>query len=144
MWKLILVLFLVFSSCGKGEEAAVETRREPEAGALAEKEETLESLQSIREKVKNRSLPSKYGRKDPFALIEMFAGVRAGQAKTKNQLKFILEGIIWDAEKPMAVIDGRTVEQGDKIGDRTIERIDKDSVTLFGGKNGKKRIKLRL
>lgn len=147
MQKLIMLLFLLSAaliiSCEKNEGVSGENLEESQALTSANKKEIkLESLQSIKEKVKNRSLPKReYGRENPFALIDIAEGIKNKQTPIRQQPKLHLDGIIWDAKNPLAVIDGKTVGQGDSIGDKIIEKIEKNSVILF---DGKKRIKLRL
>ncbi len=145
MRKLVLILLLIsivfIIGCEGNEEAVVEITEETEVMIPVE-EVKLESLQSIKEKIKNRSLSkSEYGREDPFALISITDYIKTKRKGISRGPRFHLDGIIWDVKRPLAIIDGKTVEQGDKIGDKVIEKIDEDSVTLFDGKN---RIKLRL
>ncbi|MFA5275537.1 MAG: hypothetical protein WC417_01410 [Candidatus Omnitrophota bacterium] len=44
-----------------------------------------------------------------------------------------LKGIIWDEKLPLALINGRTVKIGDKVGSNTVVDIRKDSVVLNDG-----------
>lgn len=41
-----------------------------------------------------------------------------------------LQGIIWDAQNPMAMVNGRSVRPGDKVGDAKIMQINRSSVVL--------------
>jgi len=43
---------------------------------------------------------------------------------------FHLQGIIWDDQSPMAMINGRSVRVGDKIWDAKVTQINRNSVTL--------------
>lgn len=52
--------------------------------------------------------------------------------KAEGDLK--LEGINWDAERPMAVINGIILVVGDEINGKTVMAIEKDSVVLNDGK----------
>lgn len=53
----------------------------------------------------------------------------------------VLKGIIWDSQRPFAVIGDSVVSEGDYVDNKKVIRIDKDSVTLDN--NGKEEI-LRL
>ncbi len=144
MQKLIvlLLILIMIAGCKKNEETSPDIREESQTVASAERKQELESLESIKQKLKNRNLPkSVYGREDPFAVIGLTPTQGTKKTGIKQEPGFQLKGIIWDVKQPLAIINGKIVEQGDRIGDKTVEEIEKDSVTLFDGKN---RIKLRL
>jgi len=44
-----------------------------------------------------------------------------------------LSGIIWDAQKPLALINGMTVKVGDAVGNYVIVSIEQDKVILNDG-----------
>ena len=44
-----------------------------------------------------------------------------------------LTGILWDENKPLAIIDGNIVKKGARIGDKTIIDIKRDRVLLSDG-----------
>ena len=41
--------------------------------------------------------------------------------------KIKLEGVFWDEEDPMAIINGQVVRQGTRIGNARVVRINRDS-----------------
>ena len=43
-----------------------------------------------------------------------------------------VSGIIWDPERPMAIINGVLVEEGDSVSGYTLESIRKDSISVKG------------
>lgn len=147
MRKMVLILsflsILGFSSCTRGGEVAVEQAETPVTEVQVKEEVKMEDIQGLKEKTRNRVLPEgEYGREDPFALIgeEKVSIIKKPEIAKKAQ-ELRLEGVVWDARNPLAIVDGKTVAEGDKIGDKTVEKIEEDSVILFDGRN---RIKLRL
>ena len=44
-----------------------------------------------------------------------------------------LTGILWDKDKPMAIIDGEVVKRGGRIGNKTLVEIKRDRVILSDG-----------
>lgn len=75
---------------------------------------------------------------DPFRTYTY----RNPSSKTRNnQLTWVLGGIIYSNTKPVAFINKRSVQIGDKVGEATVVAIEKHSVTLeYQGR----RIKLNL
>ena len=62
--------------------------------------------------------------------------------ETKKEIQ--LEGIMWDNEKPYAVIDGAVVAEGELIDGKKVLRINNESVTLDNqGREEILRIKLK-
>lgn len=57
-------------------------------------------------------------------------------APVKNEITWIVSGIIFNATNPMAVINRRTVRVGDSVDDAVVIAIERKSVTLE--KNGRK------
>ncbi len=147
MQKLIVILLwsgiAVMIGCGKGEKMPSEKIEAVTPVVQFDDYVRPESIESLREKVKSRSLPyGQYGREDPFAVIRKDIAVGTAPNNIRKSRDSIrLEGIIWDEKNPLAVIEGKTLQKGDKVGEKIIEMIDRDSVTLFDGTN---RIKLRL
>ena len=84
------------------------------------------SLQQKRQQaIMQRSLPSDiYGRKDPFAPITG----REGRRSMRDGIE--LEGIMWDASQPLAVINGVILHEGETIRGKKILRIERDRVIL--------------
>jgi hypothetical protein len=46
-----------------------------------------------------------------------------------------LDGILWDKDKPMAIISGNIVKRGDKIGEYLVVDIKQEAVILNDGNN---------
>lgn len=139
---LILLNIIIISGCVEKKDDVI---KEPIAVSSAEPagNNAKEGIAgSFKEKIGNRALPeSEYGRKDPFAPISADVRTVTGKPPVKPALKLKLEGIIWDTLNPIAIINGRTVKQGDRIGNKTIVKIERNTVELY---DGKKRTKLRL
>lgn len=72
-----------------------------------------------------RRLLENVGRDDPF--VPPQKGYRTSLPVTE---KSQLEGIIWSEDKPMAIINGEIVGEGQIIGDKKIIKIEKDSVIV--------------
>jgi len=71
--------------------------------------------------------------RDPFSWpAEIVAKLHpAGGSLGKDMLsKFILQGIIWDEEEPLAIINNKILMTGDRIMDITLAMIEKDQVVL--------------
>ena len=62
-------------------------------------------------------------RRDPFIL--------SGVGEEAHGLH--LSGILWDPAKPLAIIDGQTVQVGDQLGEYRITSIDRETVTISNG-----------
>jgi len=48
-------------------------------------------------------------------------------------MEFKLTGIVWDAQKPQAIVNEKIVEPGDLLGNCLVVKIGKDTVTLNDG-----------
>jgi hypothetical protein len=64
--------------------------------------------------------------RDPFEAVKSDVG-----ARTSGNL--VLHGILFDEERPSAIINGMVVCVGDKISGCTVIQIERSSVTLDGG-----------
>jgi hypothetical protein len=85
-------------------------------------------LDTVRDKRREEELKGRMAlpwSRDPFIAQEKFK--KKGVSKA-GALK--LSGILWDETKPAAIIDDNIVSVGDKIGDRKVTRITKDTVVL--------------
>jgi type IV pilus assembly protein PilM len=49
--------------------------------------------------------------------------------------EIVLTGIFWDKEKPLAIINGKVVEQGQPVGNKRVVEIKRDRVILSDGQN---------
>lgn len=65
-------------------------------------------------------------KRDPFTAVPIII-------KKEAQSGIELTGILWDKEKPLAVIDGRIVKEGQRVGDKTVIEIKQDRVILSDG-----------
>lgn len=51
------------------------------------------------------------------------------------QSGFVLTGILWDKEKPLAIIDGDVVKKGGRVDDKVVVDIKRDRVILSDGQD---------
>lgn len=65
-------------------------------------------------------------KRDPFTAAPIII-------KKETQSGIELTGILWDKEKPLAVIDGKIVKEGQRVGDKTVMEIKQDRVILSDG-----------
>ena len=72
-----------------------------------------------------RPLLKEVGRNDPFLPPAEIA--HPDFVKVKN---LQLQGILWNEDKPLAVINARVVSEGQKIGEEKIIKIEKSSVIM--------------
>ena len=75
-----------------------------------------------REEQRRRAASLQWGR-DPFTL--------GGAGEEAHGLH--LSGILWDPAKPLAIINGQTVQVGDQLGEYRVLSIDRETVTLSNG-----------
>ena len=61
---------------------------------------------------------------DPFLKEPGFAKVQSVDEK------FVLNGILYDKDEPMAIVNGKSVSPGDLVGDRHVEEIGENFVIL--------------
>lgn len=64
--------------------------------------------------------------RDPFGLAAATDSAKEKPVKKEPTL----EGIIWNAVKPQALIDGAIVKVGDRVGDARVLEIRKDGVKM--------------
>ena len=57
------------------------------------------------------------------------------QPAMKDNSKFVLNGILWDNERPQAIINNDIINLGDEIGGFKVITINEDSVVLNDGGN---------
>ena len=113
----------------------------------ADRKETLiirEAKEPKKKKVRKKkpaeieALLQKVGRKDPFLPP---SGKYIPPESSHAELN--LAGIIWDAEKPLAIINDTIVGEGDMIGDKKVIKIEKESVIVVQEDGKKYILKLR-
>jgi phosphoglycolate phosphatase-like HAD superfamily hydrolase len=63
------------------------------------------------------------------------AAETAAAANVQPPQPIKLQGILYSATRPAAILNGRTVFVGDRIGDMTIASISQKQVTLLYGTN---------
>ncbi len=65
-------------------------------------------------------------KRDPFTAAPIIT-------EKNTQPGLALTGILWDKIKPLAIIDGEVVKKGDRIADKAVVDIKRDSVILSDG-----------
>jgi len=65
-------------------------------------------------------------RRDPFTAAPILSA-------NSLQSGVNLTGILWDKDKPLAIIDGEVVKKGERIGPKTVVEIKRDRVILSDG-----------
>ena len=130
--NLVLINILICGiiiGCGRRDESVKEEKEIIGAGKADEGRQIAKV-----EEVKEEFLPkAKYGRDDPFSPI-------TGKREIIED-KTGLQGISWDEEQPLAIIDGVIVGVGDRVSGREVVKIEKDRVILD---DGEKYFELRL
>lgn len=66
--------------------------------------------------------------RDPFALPGQGVTIQTGG-------QFVLSAVVWDENRPLAVVDGEVVKIGQQINGYTVSKINKENVVLT--KDGK-------
>ena len=74
-----------------------------------------------------------YSLRDPFhdefyQAEESQSVVRTSEGVQSSS--FVLEGVVWNSKRPQAILNGKIVELGGKIGDAEIVAIDKKGVKI--------------
>lgn len=73
-------------------------------------------------------------KRDPFWRLVTPGGTIITYEEDLISSELVLEGIIFDsAGKPLAIINGRIVTKGDRIGSFVVTEISEKEVTLFKG-----------
>ena len=126
---LAVVLIIVWGPMlFKGGSKKDKEQKASVGGVVQSGQEDLNALSRSGIRSRARTAHEEWG-KNPFVLTE-------GPKKAKS---LTLEGIMWDAQNPTAMIDGNFVVVGDKVGPNTVVAIGQNSVTL---KNGDKEFTL--
>ena len=118
---LLLIIFLIFSgwSCQrKGEVPEVVTTSRIEGSGEGIESETLSHEPFVYDS---------QGKRDPFVSLE----------RSEEGLKltgFSLEGILWNSERPLAIINDQIVTRGDVVQGAEVVDIKEDRVILRYGK----------
>ena len=127
---IIIFFFLVVQGVAKKQakqpEALAKLAPAGSAGnVLPEKSNQKELFSKLAEETKNLEL-----KRDPFVPIPKVV-----------PHELLLNGIVWDKENPVAIIDNTIVKAGDDIEGNTVVDIQENSVTLT---NGSRTLKLEL
>lgn len=129
--SLTAIIFLFLAGCDK---APGQTVHPPESAAAKINREPPKDL----EKKEMQSLLNELELKNPFNPKHLADPI----IETKKEIE--LEGIMWDNEKPFAVIDGAVVAEGEFIEGKKVIRINNESVILDNqGREEILKIKLR-
>ena len=74
-----------------------------------------------------------YSMRDPFR-DEFYKAEDGGRVVNAGEgvrsSSFVLEGVVWNSKRPQAIVNGKIVELGGKIGDAKITAIDKKGVKI--------------
>lgn len=123
----VIFIFTLIDLTGKKGPEKIYSQIPEEKTALSFKEKFLgdDNLYKAVEK-KGEGIKAK---RNPFSEAER----KKEEALTSG---LILSGIVWDKNKPKAVINGRIVKVGDVVGGKTVTKIEKDRVIFL--KEGRK------
>lgn len=67
---------------------------------------------------------------DPFRSIRHYSRPQVGGDDESTSLEWVLAGIIYGNQSPIAFVNSHMVGVGDKVGSATVIAIDRESVTL--------------
>jgi|GEM_PF-2607506 len=127
----VAVIFLFLAGCDKAPQ---ETTQPPESVPVKFKHGSSEQLK----KEEVESLLNELKHKNPFSPQHF------NETKIEGKKEIELEGIMWDNQKPFAVIDGAVVAEGDYIDGKKVINIQNESVILDNrGRQETLKIKLR-
>ena len=119
----IFFLYLVgavffLTGCGPSKPPTSKSRPKPAIRAQQSQETAQEA----------EALFKTLGEKNPFrpdhAVRYVAASPISGHA---------LKGIVWDGQKPFAIIGEQVVREGDRVGPQKVIKIEQDAVTLEAG-----------
>jgi type II secretory pathway component PulC len=111
---ICLILFFLATACQKRQTAnlpkpSIQTKAKAEE---LERQETESLLQGLKQK-------------NPFRPDHA-----VGSFTATDQTENVLKGIIWDGQRPLAIIADTVVAVGDYVENKKVIRIDKDAVFL--------------
>lgn len=116
---ILIVIFFVFLGSTLAKRKSVKPA--PAEAPKAESNQALPVFQKSEVFIPKQE-ELQWGR-DPFALPGQEATAETGG-------QFILSAVIWDENKPLAVINGEVVSIGRKINGYTVKKINKENVVL--------------
>lgn len=111
------VVFLFLAGCDK---APGQTAQPPKSAPVKLKRDS--SVQLKKEEME--SLLNELKRKNPFSPQHF------NETKIEGKKEIELEGIMWDNQKPFAVIDGAVLAEGDSLDGKKVIKIRNESVIL--------------
>ena len=125
--SILVLLFLVINGVRKprqGRSYKGEPSLKKDASlAVKPEDKDKEIFRMLDEETKNLEL-----KRDPFS-----SGVMISSDLSISGL--YVDGILWDKEKPLAIISGNIVKRGDKIGEYIVVDIKQDGVIINDGNN---------
>lgn len=122
---VIIFLAVVSTSCKKAPARVEETERT--------KKKAVKSQEAPKQAEEERFIYASHDKRDPFVPLVDNKGRPISVVEGGIQFKIsdmYLEGIIWDNEKPMAIINSEVVWAGNKVKGVTVEKIERDKVIL--------------
>jgi len=127
---VVLVIVMIFSFANAGKKLRSRTMQkikpkvEDSVALPVDRTKIIEvksTYNSLEQQVKTLEL-----KRDPFTAAPIII--------ERNTLSGVsLTGILWDQDKPMAIIDGEVVKKGARIGKKTLLEIKRDRVILSDG-----------
>jgi len=130
---LIVLAFILIGNHNNSDKLAqVEIADKKEMHSQKIKQDIVQKVKKNKPR-EIESLLQGVGREDPFSPAKKQINLAPEQLN--------LVGILWDADKPLAVINDTVVAQGDMIRDKKVVKIEKETVIL---EEEGKEIKLRL
>lgn len=121
----LAVLAIAFTSCKKAPARVEETERT--------KKKAVKPQEAPKQAEEERFIYASHDKRDPFVPLVDRYGRPVSVVEGGIQFKIsdmYLEGIIWDNEKPMAIINSEVVWAGNKVKGVTVEKIERDKVIL--------------
>lgn len=112
IWSIITVLFMM--GCKKTE--APKISQGPSQTRISQEQPEAQEIESLLKELKKTN-PFRPDHASGLVPIETEGGT-------------YLKGIIWDAQKPFALIGDKVVSEGDLIDNKKVIKINKDSVVL--------------
>jgi len=106
-------------------------KNEPKPTPLASPLETAvlpatARLNAVEKSINIAEMKNKSWGDDPFRAINKGTGYRA----SSDEPRWKLSGIVYNSIKPLAIINGKSVTVGQKVGNATVVEIGQKSVTL--------------
>ncbi|MEI6831814.1 MAG: hypothetical protein WCK61_03810 [Candidatus Omnitrophota bacterium] len=119
----VLVIVLIFAMGDASKKARLRNSKKslPQPVNLSVVSESGNLYNTLEEQAKSIGL-----KRDPFTAAPIIS-------EKTLQAGVDLTGILWDKDKPLAIMDGDIVKKGTRVGSKTIIDIKKDRVILSDG-----------